>query len=175
MLNNYKNYFLVRRIFIISVLSLLFLLFGISLHQKKFEKNKHKNILDHYSKIAKKFTKKKLTAKRFSTNFKEEGIYFIEGKNEYIVFSHFFAPHITGYGGPFKILIQLTHDSKIKKLHIISHNETPAWIDKIDSWIKNLNGYKISEEQSISEIHAVTGATYTTKAIIKILKKTGKG
>lgn len=54
--------------------------------------------------------------------------------------------------------------------HIIRSNETPAYLQLLSQWRGLLNGYQLFLPQPFVDIHAVTGATISSKAILSALQ-----
>ena len=83
-----------------------------------------------------------------------------------------FCDEIKGYGGNVPLIIIADMDETIVGLGLMKNRETPSWISGLnnvkffDSW----NGKKI-EEIKDHNIDIITGATYTTRAVMKIIKK----
>lgn len=75
-----------------------------------------------------------------------------------------------GYGGKIKILIGLDIQNKITGIKIIQQSETPGLGDQIKKkdFIQQFVGKDKSE---IAEVHAVTGATISSKAVIEAVKR----
>lgn len=92
-------------------------------------------------------------------------------KGKFILTSPY-CDDIRGYGGNLKLAIIADNDEKITGLTILSHRETPSWIKGLhnikffDSW----NG-KTIEDISGHKVDAVSGATFTTEAVSKIIDK----
>ena len=83
-----------------------------------------------------------------------------------------FCDEIKGYGGNVPVIIIADMDETIVGLGLMKNRETPSWISGLnnvkffDSW----DGKKI-EEIKDHKVDVITGATYTTRAVIDMIKK----
>ena len=83
-----------------------------------------------------------------------------------------FCDEIKGYAGNVPVMIIADLDETILGLGLMTNRETPSWISGLnnvkffDSW----NGKKV-EELKGHKVDIITGATYTTRAVMKIIKK----
>ena len=83
-----------------------------------------------------------------------------------------YCDDIKGYGGNLKLAIIADTEGKITGLSILSHRETPSWINGLnninffDSW----NGKNIEDVEK-HKVDAVSGATYTSDAVRRIIDK----
>jgi len=83
-----------------------------------------------------------------------------------------YCDDVKGYAGSVPLIIIADNNEKILGLGVLPNRETPAWIDGLenikffDSW----NG-KNHEEIISTQVDAVTGATFTSRAVKETLKK----
>lgn len=83
-----------------------------------------------------------------------------------------FCDDIRGYGGNIPFILIADSDENILGLGLLKNRETPAWISGLqnvkffDSW----NGKNISELKD-HKVDAVSGATFTSRAMIKMIDK----
>ncbi|NOR46402.1 MAG: 4Fe-4S binding protein [Candidatus Delongbacteria bacterium] len=83
-----------------------------------------------------------------------------------------FCDEIKGYAGNVPVIIIADMEEAILGLGLMKNRETPSWISGLnnvkffDSW----NGKKI-EEIKDHKVDTITGATYTTRAVMKIIEK----
>lgn len=93
----------------------------------------------------------------------------------YAVNSTDYTKDVRGFRGPVPVLIVTDKAQKVKKVAILENHETPQYLSKIakagllDKW----NGKTIKQLNS-TEVDAVTGATFSSKAIIKNVQTMGK-
>ncbi len=80
--------------------------------------------------------------------------------------------HIIGYNGPTPLNITLDETGKISKVELLPHQETPSYVQLVrksgllDTW----NGLT-PQEALAKRVDAVSGATYTSRAIAQTLHK----
>lgn len=84
-----------------------------------------------------------------------------------------------GYGGAIKMLVAVSKDGKVINYDILAHNETPGLGDNANKepFKKQVIG-KIAEDLAVTKdpsntknIQAMTGATISSKAVIKGIKE----
>ncbi|MGD9708021.1 MAG: FMN-binding protein, partial [Candidatus Delongbacteria bacterium] len=83
-----------------------------------------------------------------------------------------FCDDVIGYGGSISIAVLADENEKIKGISVISHRETPAWISGLDNigYFNSWNGKTLAELEEM-KTDAVSGATYTSDAVGKIIRK----
>jgi Na+-translocating ferredoxin:NAD+ oxidoreductase RnfG subunit len=88
-----------------------------------------------------------------------------------LVLSSFYSSGITGFAGSTPLLIAVNNDGIIKNVTLLANQETPNFVAKVRNaglfavW----NGMKFKEAAN-KEVDAVTGATYTSTAVIRSMK-----
>ncbi|MFA5553360.1 MAG: 4Fe-4S binding protein [Phycisphaerae bacterium] len=92
----------------------------------------------------------------------------------YIFDSFDFTPQISGFGGPIQLLIRVDNAGVLQDFQIVKSNETESYLAMLSDWFKTLKGQNLFANDSIEEVHTVTGATDSSKAIINILHKSGE-
>ncbi|MHC4475779.1 MAG: 4Fe-4S binding protein [Planctomycetota bacterium] len=80
------------------------------------------------------------------------------------------APEVRGFGGRINLGIYLDTTGVLVDFHIIRSNETPAYLDLLGEWPKRLKGRRLFGPQPLADVHTVTGATVTCKAILAALQ-----
>jgi len=88
----------------------------------------------------------------------------------YIFSSHDLAPDVTGFGGKMNLAIYTDPAGKLLNFRIIRSNETPAYLELLSRWLPALNGRPLFQPQPFADVHAVTGATVSSKAVIAALQ-----
>lgn len=93
-----------------------------------------------------------------STMTKENGIYIIDttelGKN------------VEGYNGPTPLKIYI-NNNKVEKIEALKSFETPKYYVKVKkALLEKWNGLKIKDAKAL-KVDAVTGATFSSEAVIK--------
>jgi predicted membrane-bound spermidine synthase len=92
----------------------------------------------------------------------------------YIVTSERLAPRVRGYGGPMTLAMYVDAQGTLIDYRMVRNNETPRYIGRISSWLAGLKGTRIWGEAPLEGVHAVTGATLTTRAVMTILRQSGQ-
>jgi predicted membrane-bound spermidine synthase/Na+-translocating ferredoxin:NAD+ oxidoreductase RnfG subunit len=92
----------------------------------------------------------------------------------YVFSSEDLAPEVLGFGGKINLAIYVDEpDGKLISFHIIKSNETPAYLELLDQWRDSLTGHRLFRDEPFAEIHAVTGATKSSEAILSVLQTSG--
>jgi len=83
-----------------------------------------------------------------------------------------FCDDIKGYGGGFKIALLANTEEKVIGIVLLQHRETLSWISGLENigFFNSWNGKTITELTD-HEVDAVTGATYTSRAVRNIISK----
>lgn len=83
-----------------------------------------------------------------------------------------------GYGGSIRISLGVDKDLKIITYKITGHNETPGLGDKAkkpkfkDQFKdRSMDQLKLTKRKEAGKINAITGATITSKAVVKAIEK----
>jgi uncharacterized protein with FMN-binding domain len=79
-----------------------------------------------------------------------------------------------GFGGPLKVLVALDSQGMIQQVQIVEHRETPSWYDRVlgQDFMSVFIGKGYTDPIQLDEdIDAITGATYTTRAITMATKE----
>ena len=89
----------------------------------------------------------------------------------HVLLSSPYSDNIIGFNGPTPLQISLDRNSKIIDVKVLDNEETPRFLNRVveagflDSW----NGMTVKEALD-KEVDAVSGATFSSKAIQKSLK-----
>ncbi|MCE9613508.1 MAG: 4Fe-4S binding protein [Lentisphaerae bacterium] len=81
--------------------------------------------------------------------------------------------HQVGYSGPTHLAIRITPDGTLQDLHLIHSDDTPAYIDRITAWLPGLRGHNLFEPAPLHDVDGLTGATLTSRAILRSLQHAG--
>jgi transcriptional regulator of nitric oxide reductase len=79
----------------------------------------------------------------------------------------FLKEHPDGYEGPIYLLIKISPDGTIKNFIITSHHEDSRYLKRALRCKSKLIGTTVSTKGKLPEIDAVTGATFSSQAIIE--------
>lgn len=97
--------------------------------------------------------------------------YLYNAKNKlecYVLLTMPYCKDIEGYGGCVPFAIVFNPDDKIRELYLLENSETPSWISSLydEKFFDNWVGLTAKEALS-TQIDAVSGATYTSQAVIE--------
>ena len=107
----------------------------------------------------------------------------------YVFSSEDLAPEIRGFGGKMNLAIYVDDAGKLINFHIIRSNETPVYLDLLSqrdaprgvppgtndlAWYERLTGRRLFQLQPFEDIHAVSGATVSSDAILSALETSGQ-
>jgi len=91
----------------------------------------------------------------------------------YIFSSEDLAPEVRGFGGRMNLAINVDTAGELIDFHIIRSNETPAYLELLSEWRRQLNGSELFQPRSLADVDAVTGATVSSKAVLSALQVSG--
>jgi len=92
----------------------------------------------------------------------------------YIVQTERLAPSVYGFGGPIYMALLIDSEGALQDFRLLRHYETPGYIWSLDRWFGRLIGKTLWGEKTLQQVHAVSGATYTSEAVIEILLRSGQ-
>jgi len=118
-----------------------------------------------------------LTLKHVSKTAEDEINYYkVYGEDEdlagYIFSSQNLAPEVRGFGGQINVAVYVDEEGKLIDFHIVKSNETPGYLEMLNSWRDNLKGKRLFPADGL-DVDAVTGATISSQAIIEALTLSG--
>ena len=95
----------------------------------------------------------------------------------YVFSSEELAPEVRGFGGKMNLAVYVDCGGRLINFHIIRSNETPAYLDFLSqpdandlAWVDHLKGRNLFRLQPFADVHAVTGATVSSEAILSALE-----
>jgi predicted membrane-bound spermidine synthase/Na+-translocating ferredoxin:NAD+ oxidoreductase RnfG subunit len=101
-------------------------------------------------------------------------VYDADGKlNGYIFSSEDLAPEVSGFGGKMNLAVYVDATGRLINFHIIRSNETPAYLELLSQWRGFLSEHQLFQPAPFADIHAVTGATVSSEAVLSALEKSG--
>ena len=95
----------------------------------------------------------------------------------YAVASQAVAKDIKGYGGDFNLALSIGPDGLIRRVQVISHNETPSYVTGLDTFLSAFQGKDAKKPIVIEDVRALdamTGATVTKKAFQSAIEKSAQ-
>ena len=93
--------------------------------------------------------------------------------NGYIFSSQDLAPEVSGFGGKMNLAIYVDATGKLINFHIIWSNETPSYLELLSQWRGLLTEHHLFRPEPFADIHAVSGATVSSKAVLSALERSG--
>lgn len=91
----------------------------------------------------------------------------------YIFRSEDFSNTVYGYGGPMAVVLFADPAGTLVDFRITRSYETPRYISRIRSWMESLKGGKVFGPAPMQGVNAVSGATKSCDAILRLLRNSG--
>jgi NosR/NirI family nitrous oxide reductase transcriptional regulator len=91
----------------------------------------------------------------------------------YIFRSDDFSTTVYGYGGPMSVILFADPAGALIDFRITRSYETPRYISRIRSWMASLKGHKVFGPSPLQGVNAVSGATMSCNAILRLLRNSG--
>lgn len=101
--------------------------------------------------------------------------YMLYDKSEKLVgkalFSMPYCADIKGYAGNVPLVVLLSPDDKVQKIHLLDNTETPSFLNRVveKGFLESWAGLSVDEAKA-KQVDAVTGATYSSSAISKSVR-----
>ncbi len=92
----------------------------------------------------------------------------------YIFSSEDFAPEVRGFAGAFNLAVYVDTAGKLLDFHIIRSNETPSYLQLLTQWYRTLKDRQLFSPHPFADVHAVTGATVSSQAVLSALRLSGQ-
>jgi Na+-translocating ferredoxin:NAD+ oxidoreductase RnfG subunit len=92
----------------------------------------------------------------------------------YVFSSQDLAPEVRGFGGRMNLAVHVDTAGKLVDFHIIRSSETPAYLELLSQWQDLLKARCLFRPQPFADVHAVTGATISSEAILSALQSSGQ-
>ena len=98
-----------------------------------------------------------------------------KGETEGFVFktADFASDAIPSFGGRINIVVKTGLDGKIEDFKLIESSDSPEYIAKLGNWFENIKGSNLFSKKPLENIDTVSGATYTSRAVLDSLRKAG--
>lgn len=93
--------------------------------------------------------------------------------DRYVLQTDALSPEVVGYGGPITLAVVLDADGTLLDARVLRSTETPAYLDFLNPWLQRLLGGNLFAPHPLKDVDAVTGATLTSSAILRILRQAG--
>ena len=91
----------------------------------------------------------------------------------YLIHSDALTPQVGGYGGPLRLALLLREDGTLVDFRMVRHYETPSYLRRIKRWLETLKGRNITQPEPLAKVDGVSGATYTSYAVLQTLRQAG--
>ncbi|TAN36020.1 MAG: 4Fe-4S binding protein [Verrucomicrobia bacterium] len=91
----------------------------------------------------------------------------------YLVNSDLLAKPVNGYGGAIRFALLLRADGTLTDFRLIHSHETPSYVQRIAPWLEKFKTRSLTSSNALAHVDAVSGATYTTRAILQTLRQAG--
>jgi spermidine synthase len=91
----------------------------------------------------------------------------------YLINSESLTPPVAGHGGPLKLVLLLRSDGTLVDFRVIQHYETSSYLRRLARWLASLKGQPLAVAEPLPKVDAVSGATYTTYAVLQTLREAG--
>jgi Na+-translocating ferredoxin:NAD+ oxidoreductase RnfG subunit len=88
----------------------------------------------------------------------------------FIFSSQELAPEVRGFGGKMNLAVYIDTAGKLIGFNIIKSNETPAYLEMLSQWGKPLFDRQLFQPEPFADIHAVSGATVSSEAVLSSLQ-----
>ncbi|MBR1387614.1 MAG: FMN-binding protein [Alloprevotella sp.] len=84
----------------------------------------------------------------------------------YVINSGVYSQGTVGYNGNTPLLVYIANDKKVTSIVSLRNRETPNYYQYAEKILKNWSGKPVKQAANMN-VDAVSGATYSSKAIIK--------
>lgn len=86
------------------------------------------------------------------------------------------ASGIRGWGGPFNLAVSVGHDGTIRRVRVLSHRETPAYVRDLATFLGRFEGRPVRDVLAAPDggVDAMTGATVTSRAMGRAVAAAGR-
>jgi len=92
----------------------------------------------------------------------------------YILSSADFAPEVRGFGGKLNLALHVDVSGALLDFLVVRSNETPSYLDLLRDWLGSLKDKSLFAREPFAGIHAVTGATISSNAMLEALQVSGR-
>jgi NosR/NirI family transcriptional regulator, nitrous oxide reductase regulator len=92
----------------------------------------------------------------------------------YIFRSEGLTGTVYGYGGSMSVIMFTEPNGALIDFRLIRSNETPRYMTRIRDWMARLKGRAMFDSNPMAGVNTVTGATYSSRAILTLLRNSGR-
>jgi len=97
-----------------------------------------------------------------------------QGIAGYIFQTRDFTSTIYGYGGPIGLILFVEPDGTLIDFRFTQNYETRRYIRDIKGWLNAIKGSSVFGPAPLQDVYAVSGATLTTRAIMRLMRNSGR-
>ncbi|MCP4453450.1 MAG: FMN-binding protein, partial [Planctomycetes bacterium] len=97
-----------------------------------------------------------------------------QGLAGYIFQTRNFTHTVYGYGGPIGLILFAAPDGTLIDFRFTQSYETRRYIRYIRGWLDALKGHQVFGATPLQNVHAVSGATLTTRAVLRLMRTAGQ-
>ena len=97
-----------------------------------------------------------------------------QGLAGYIFQTRDFTHTVYGYGGPIGLILFVKPDGTLIDFRFTQTYETRRYIRYIRGWLDALKGRRVFGPAPMNNVHAVSGATLTTRAVLRLMRTAGQ-
>ncbi len=86
------------------------------------------------------------------------------------------GPGVEGYGGPIDLALSVGAAGTIRRVEVLRHRETPAYVKDLPSWVQRFRGMDLRDlaAKGGAALDAMTGATVTSRAVAGTLARAAR-
>ena len=85
------------------------------------------------------------------------------------------AADVRGYAGPLNLLVSVDDQGILRAVRYLESNETPAYIQGLDDWLRSLSGSDLSRAPlSTDSVDVISGATTTSEAALESINRAAR-
>lgn len=107
----------------------------------------------------------------FALNAQADDVMKKEKDGTYVVNTTTLAQDVEGYAGPTPVEVYIKKN-KIVKVVMLKSQETPKYNARVKkALLPQFEGMKIAKKSSLPQVDGVTGATFTTDAVVENVKR----
>ncbi len=121
-----------------------------------------------------KVTSKALAAPGNVTSMPYQEVWNAQGLAGYIFQTRDFTRPVYGYGGPIGLILFVEPNGTLLDFRFSESYETRRYIRDIQGWLNALKGQRVFGSTPLQDVSAVSGATLTTRAVMRLMRDSGR-
>lgn len=96
-----------------------------------------------------------------------------DGEHGYLFGTERLVSGVKGFAGPIHLAVVVDATGNLLDCRVIESQDTPEYTRGIPGWLESLHGRNLFESESLADVDGLTGATYTSDAILETLREAG--